>query len=55
MSVSYFDEHGIGLLIPWCGPPHVRVESSQCVSVSYEHDIGVLKPWSLTSDEADIE
>ena len=35
LSVSY--EHGLGLLITWCGPQHVGVEPSQCLSVSYEH------------------
>ena len=41
--VSY--EHCIGLLIPWCGPQHVGVEPSQCLSASYEHCIGLLTPW----------
>ena len=43
LSVSY--EHGLGLLIPWCGPQHVGVELSQCLPVSYEHGLGLLIPW----------
>ena len=31
--------------IPWCGPQHVGVEPSQCLSVSYDHGIGLPIPW----------